>query len=326
MRGVNQMRIIDESIIDKLIGRGSEEVGNSIKVITSRDKCEECGGSGRVFNAEKGRYEECQKCSNLVIDTKKELEKFNGEVEVSEVELERYLKENNAPVYVYDKDYKFDIEELKGDILKGEDITSSVEFTSYIRKLNSLNLKAVKGELLNKSYMISSDRGFGKTHLQWSILKEYYKKGIKVSPAFLTEDLYEVKKNKSSLHELVMRYDIIQVNLMGSLDIKRNIYILLELMEKCKFENKPVIIYTLLNSYYFNKWDGISGVLRSKSPEGYLGLYTVIEYHRPYEKVKETYKGNKNKEPFSLGIEDIGLGLNKGVGNTEAIEGMDFNL
>lgn len=314
------MRIVEQSIIDKLIGREKEEVGNNIGVITSRDKCEVCGGSGRVFNAERGRYEECKECANLVIDTKQEIEQSRLSVEVSEKELEEYLRDNNAPVYVYEGDYRFDIEEIKGDILKGEDITGSVEFTSYVRKLNGLNLKAVKGELLDRSYLISSDRGFGKTHLQWSILKEYYKKGIKVSPAFLTEDLYEVKKSKSSLHELVMRYDILQVNLMGSLDIKRNIYILQELMEKCKFENKPVIVYTLINSYNLSKWDGIGGVLRTKSPVGYLGLYTLIEYHRPYDKIKEGYKSGKKREPFSIGVEDIGLN------DSEQIEGMEFNL
>lgn len=297
-----------ESIINSYLKKDTIENKEKIPVIKAQENCEHCNGTGRIYDIDKGRYIKCEMCEDVIIDTLEGVEIEIKNITVNKEDVEDYLRKNNAPLYIYDN-FMFDIDEIRNDSMLTEDITESVEFNTYLRKLNSLNLQSLKGSPLKRSYLISSNRGLGKTYLQWSILKNYYMKGIKVSPAFLTEDLYKIKKNSESIHELIMNYDVIQINLSGSLEIKRNLLIFLEILEKCKFENKPLIVYTVIPTRALGKYYDILSLLKVKSKEGRFGDLTLIEYHKPFVKEEKTYNKYSNNSSLKEEVEDLKFGF-----------------
>lgn len=132
------------------------------------ERCEQCGGSG-VYLVGKGAMLLPTRCG---CKTNKNL--LNVDREITDDWLA-----NHIPNVWYQHE-SFDVETLKN--AHSDSIKSNPEFIAYSIKLNAI-MRAIKlNRTPNHSYFISAPKGFGKKFFAYTLMREFYRKGLNVSP------------------------------------------------------------------------------------------------------------------------------------------------
>lgn len=247
--------------------------------------CETCGGRG-VISKGNNRFVKCPDCYTKSLNDMSTVR----EEELTDLEIVEILNTYNAPDYVKRKGFGFEFNKLKDDKSIDKDIREDIEFEAYVIGMEDIVEDARKGNKLSNSYLISSDKGFGKSYFIWDVIKSYLRRGKTVSQFKTSEDIINLKtlNTEESIEELKEYYssDLIIFNLSGSIFKPRlHILAMFEVLNKVGSMNKPMVVITNYSRENILRFS--SGYERALSYSGVeKGKYDtlkVVEYHEEHE-------------------------------------------
>lgn len=241
--------------------------------------CKTCGGEGVVQR--KGRFVKCPDCYKVSIKDMTQIK----EDDLTDREIVEELNKYNAPDYVKNESFGFDYNKLVGDMSISQDIREDIEFEAYVMEMERIVNEVKEGSKLSNSYIISSNKGFGKSYFIWDVIKSYVKMGKKVSKFLTSEDIINLKtfSNAESIEELREYYnsDVIILNLSGSLNKPRlHILAMFEVLNKVGGMNKPMIVISTYrqSSILRQALDYERGMKFSGVEKGKYDTLKVVEY------------------------------------------------
>ncbi|MGN4914075.1 hypothetical protein ACTFR8_23045 [Bacillus cereus group sp. MYBK15-3] len=232
-----------------------------------REKCERCGGSGRLF-LKTGSKMEKVKCP--VCKGKKTIATEDDIIVEDRKSLEKLFEE-----YIPNEYFRFDNYNRK-KLEKGMVIPPSlrdVTVETYFEFIDIMLATLLMGGIPRKSYMVSAPDMMGKKWFAYTAIKNLLRAGLKPTKLLDSKDLYELlEKRQFGELKKELTGDVAFLTLGGS-PSRADIVVLKEAVDICERMGTPMFVISRTDGAYLARYDAFLadaiGVKATK--EGDLG-------------------------------------------------------
>lgn len=239
----------------------------SMEYSNQGDYCELCGGSGIRILGKEGKFQQVH-CSC----------KHNKLVTPSQPKVQHITREW-LDKYIPNKSYQnedFNVEALTASLPLA--MTQRGDYLQYTQKLSAF-IQAIKnGGLPNHSYYICTPKGYGKKYFAYTVMREAYKQGFRVSPIY---PLWEVVRtneeiDREKLYALFESVDMIFVTTSRHM-LRDEVKVLQLLLDECELRGIVLIVLSKFGKEFIYKLDNYFDNIIAPTIKRF-GAFSEMEY------------------------------------------------